>query len=257
MSTALARAILEGARLSVFLEPDQSDAKAHENTYAPYAETYPLPFVFIEGDIVWGATRYSHTIVSATEGPTAVCCFYYCSRADLYAITYYSPLAHAAKGQSLASQIRTARQYDTYRMITRPGATKVWGLGDGSTKALAESVANGNEHRVVLRWSDTSAVSLPIDLVYDFKGTGRFEIRTEFTILSEHVARPTVLLERLRTGIPNYEEAVSNKYFALETYLPSHVPMYRVTSDGEATPFTGLKAGASTRPVDIAVYATP
>lgn len=228
-----------------------------EGGYPPYAETYPLPFVFIADGIVWGATRYTHTIVIDGEGPKQVCAFHYCDRGDLYVITYYSPLAHAGQGQTLAAQIRPGAQYDEYRMIARPAGEQVWTSGDPDTSALAASVAAGNPHYVVLRWDEMTATSLPLDLVYDFTETGTFELRTEFIMLAGHVVTPAAFLAQLRASLPDHDAAVRRKDLSIETHIPTHVPMYRVLSDGTATAFGDLKSRSTQRPLDITVFSQP
>ena len=63
----LAAAIADGARLSVFLEPEfEKSTLAHPRPH--YIESYPLPHVCVKEGQVWGATRRTH-LIARPAGP--------------------------------------------------------------------------------------------------------------------------------------------------------------------------------------------
>lgn len=228
----LAAAVAAGARLSVYLEPDQDFLKA-SNGQDDYIETYPLPFVFLSEGKVWGATRPLHLYAAPERGIVQPIGFAYTDAGPVYSLFSYDDTNAAFQTKLLQAKFLAASHYRTLEFLRRPAGERLWSSAErGSYAPLRDSIRDGNGHYIVFTDADGRTAQLPLDLAFYYPGQDGFELRVEFTLVPKALTIPQAFFKQCREQIPDFDREALKQTFGFETKALTHSPYACIRSDG-------------------------
>ncbi len=247
-----------GKRISIALHPNHDIL---DTTDPEYRESYGLPFVFSDGEYVTGMTYPCHFLLNKEGGHRTVA-FTYTNSMDYYAIIFPSEVNEAK--QQIGVKFMSIHQYRSATFLTRPPGPLVFevpGGPDGPVTShdlgMAESIARGEQHYLVIQLNAYRTWMVPIDISYDYFEQGRFEFRTKSVLSSVHAVSPGGFRDSLLGSDPETEKQFAQPEFGflMSTQL---VPTYlRVRDDGTYYTAASERTGTPSQYHWIKVFAFP
>lgn len=247
----LIAAVSEGARVSVFLRPDNQAIKAKIDDYE---ECYALPFFYSEGEAFCGITRPTH-MIRDSEGSVGSVGFAYSPSLPIYAIISPNSLDEG----KLFVKFRSKNEYHEMIFKTLPAGTLCFEATDGETRdmGLRQSIQAGRSHYGVMKLKEDRIFGFAIDIAYDFYATGAKAFRSECIVTSAHALRPGSFHDSLRRSNPNADALMSQKGFNLVRQLPATSTYLHIRDDGRYDTMESEMGGESLSYEWLRVFEVP
>ncbi|MDF1750753.1 MAG: hypothetical protein P1V34_17960 [Alphaproteobacteria bacterium] len=253
----LAAAIADGARLSVFLEPEsEKNTLAHPRPR--YIESYPLPHICVKDDQVWGATRRTHLTHKPGDRVDSVTSFTYTDALPLYCLSSYNDEIALLQKRTLLTRLLSAKQYRRLELIARPAGPCVWrDTQPKNLSALDTSIQAGHAHYITFIDPNGTLRSHPLDLAFLFPESGDVEFRIEHAALPEAFFDPIAFETKLSRSIPDLEKSLNNPAFGGQSTMAAYLTFRCIDGTGSAYGITDIQPNTRHTCTDVKVYAAP
>ncbi len=253
----LAAAIADGARLSVFLEPEfEKSTLAHPRPR--YIESYPLPHICVKDGQVWGATRRTHLTHKPGDRIDSVVSFAYTDSLPLYCLSSYNDEMAVLNKRTLLTRLLSANQYRRLDLIARAAGPCVWrDTQPNNLKTLNASIQAGNGHYITFTDHNSIMRSHPLDLAFLFPDSGAVEFRIEHTALPEVFYDPIAFETKLSRSVPDLEKALANPDFGGESAMAAYLTFRCIDGSGSAYGVADIVSNTRHTCTDVRVYAIP
>lgn len=231
----LAEKILNGHRLRVFLEPDQT-LFSKSGGMPDYIECYNLPIVSIQGDRFWGMTRSTHLIIDKNHNVVQVCSFAYTNAVPVYSIVFNDETLKALGKGKVVAKLMSAMQYLEMRFITAEPGQLVWRDDEpNNTRAVADCIHRGDHFYAVAELDDRRALSLPLDLAFFTTADNGLDFRSEVRLVPSFIPEIDAFVDSMAAEAQSksisLDETLLNPQFNMESEFQASLIYYRFYLD--------------------------
>lgn len=253
----VADALSKGSRLSVYLEPDTGfDGFAVPRR--PYMESYSLPHVCVEDELVVGATRRTHLMHKLGNTGFQYSAFFYTNVLPVYGLYAYPSEVEAIKTDSMAGKILNAAQYKVLRFKLNPAGDLVWSdRHPTDLSAVTNAISSGRSLYIVFSDADGICRSHPLDLAFVFPESDMVEFRIEHMLLPEVFRSPRSFRAKMHRSVRDLNTALANPGMALSTKFRIYSAFRCIDQSGAGYAMGDIAADRRHECHDVRVYALP
>ena len=254
---ALADAVANGARLSVYLEPD-TELDTFAVPKGRYLEAYPLPHACVDQDRVVGATRRTHVVHKLGASGLQHTAFFYTTVLPLYGLYAHGVESEAYMSGKINGKVFSGAQYSAMRFVAQPAGDLVWSDENADDQSvLVDAISKGRSLYIVFTDPDGLRRSHPLDLAFVFPDTNGLEFRTEHMLLPEIFLGPLAFAEKVRRSVDNLDAVLANPAMTMSTPFKLYSAFRCIDQTGAGYGVDDIRSDQRHQCVDVRVFANP